>query len=719
MNATRCAWAVCLALGLQLATAGELAEAQGGGGAPTVEHVRVAPSGDRVVAIVGGEGKCAAAVIELAGGPPTVVLQTDARRQFLDACDWASDQRIVCSVFDFPDRKPSMGTFSHRFRVRLIAVDRDGGKPQRLIDEKLRKAPLLFGYVRPKIRHTREDIEHVVVHHLPSEPDHVLVRAARDAEPYTSVYRADINDGSMERVLEYQHGIVFWHADRQGSVRLGTGWYEVGPRHGKDAAGSAIAGPRRGGAEPARTPAAPSEPWAGPTAVAVATDGAVSRIDVAPLAMPIGESDLAVPRVLGFSRDGAHLYYEAAVGDSARTAVWQADAASLAPQRQLAADPLRDVRATAVAGESCGVVGFMHPLPERPFTWLDANVGADVNAAAQQLGRRVVAVPSMSADCQRLVVVTTDGASRRFHLLDRADGSLRDLGSQHPNFDASGVATRETTYRTRDGNVFPITVAQPVEARQPLPVVVILDGEVRPDSLERQDMWLHHFAARGYAVAKPAVRGQRGYGWENQLAGRRSGGFKLRDDVEDALAWLAQQGLGDRGDACFLGRADGGHLALAAALGGAQSDDGQDAPRCVAAYAPKDIRRARRSDLRPFGQCLDYPCDDWMRWAAPSKALARYLEPRGGLLGKLDEPGTDLGEPATSPLLNALHPGFPVLIWTDDGTVYERGSSRYRTDVGKLAYFTDLAPVGSDNEAAFLEAAEALFARELGTGPGH
>ena len=693
MRATKCAWAVCLALGLQLATAAELAEAQGGGGAPTVEHVRVAPSGDRVVAIVDGEGRRAATVIELAGGPPTVVLQTDARRQFLDACDWASDQRIVCSVFDFPGRKLSKGTFSHRFKVRLIAVDRDGGKPQHLLDKKLRKAPLFFGYVRPSIRHYNEDIEHVVVHHLPSEPDHVLVRAARDAEPYTSVYRADVNDGSMERVLEYQHGIVFWHADRQGSVRLGTGWYEIGPRRGK-------------------------EPWAGPTAVAVAADGVVSRIDVAPLAMPIGESDLAVPRVLGFSRDGARVYYEAAVDDSARTAVWQADAASLAPQRQLAADPLRDVRATAVAGESCGVVGFMHPLPERPFTWLDANIGADVNAAAQQLGRPVVAVPSMSADCQRLAVVTTDGASRRFHLLDRADGSLRDLGSQHPNFDASGVAIREATYRARDGNVFPITVAQPAGARHPLPVVVILDGEVRPDSLERQDTWLHHFAARGYAVAKPAVRGQRGYGWENQLAGRRSGSFKLRDDVEDALAWLAQQGLGERGDACFLGRADGGHLALAAALGGTQSDEGKHAARCVAAYAPKDIRRARRSDLRPFGQCLDYPCDDWMRWAAPSDALAKHLEPRGGLTGKLGKPGTDLGEPVTSPLLNAPHPGFPVLIWTDDGTVHDGGSSRYRTDVGKLAYFTDLAPVGSDNEAAFLEAAEALFERELGSGPG-
>ena len=654
----------------------------------------MSPSGSRVVAVVDGDGKRAAAVIELGGGPPTVVLQTDARRQFLDACDWASDHRVVCSVFVYPGRKswrpqkPHEGLFSHRFKVRLIAVDRDGGKRRLLLDEKLREAPQFFGGERPSRRHFREDIEHVVVHHLPEDPTHVLVRAARDAEPYTSVYRANVNDGSIERVLEYEQGIVFWHADRQGAVRLGTGWYELGPRRRK-------------------------EPWVGPTAVAVAADGAISRVDVARLAMPIGEQDLAVPRILGFSRNGARVYYEAAVKDAERTAVWEADAASLVPQRRLAADALRDVRANAVGG-SCGVVGFMHPLPGRPFTWLDADFGADVANAARRLGRQAVAVPSMSANCQRLVMVTTDGASRRFHLLDRADGSLRDLGSQHPSLDAGDIEYRHTTYRTRDGKVFPITLARPAKAKHPLPAVVIFDAQTPPDSLERQDVWLHYFASRGYAVAKPAMRGQRGYGWKNHLAGRRLGSFRLRDDVEDVLAWLAQQGVADRRQACFLGRAAGAHLALTATLNGARTDEGQVGGRCVAAYAPKDIRRARRSDLGPFGQCLDYPCDDWMRWAARGGVLSRYGEPRRGLPGKLGEGKfQELSKPATSPLLDAPHPGTPVLIWTDRGTLHERDSARYRSDVGKLAYFTELAPIGSDNEAAFLEAAEALFAREL------
>ena len=140
----------------------------------------------------------------------------------------------------------------------------------------------------------------------------------------------------------------------------------------------------------------------------------------------------------------------------------------------------------------------------------------------------------------------------------------------------------------------------------------------------------------------------------------------------------------------------------------------------MAAYAPKDIRRARRDDLGPFGQCVDYPCDDWMRWAAPGGVLSRYGEPRAGLPGKLDDKHRELSaEPVTSPLLDAPHPGMPVLIWTANGRVHGRESAQYRGDVRKLAYFNELAPIGSENEAAFLEAAEALFAGELAPQPGH
>ena len=669
-----------LACAIPPALAAEL-PSRAAGGPPAVESVRVSPSGEHVLAIATEDGNRAAAVMELGSRTLTVVLQTDAYGQFLDECEWASDDRIICSVFLFAKRRQS-APFPRRYRVRLVAVGRDGGERMTLLTERLREPPLFFGNVRPPVWHHFVDAEHALVHRLPGDPQHVLVRAARDAEPYTSVYRVDVHDGSVQRTMEYEQGIVFWHADRTGTIRLGTGWYELG---------------RKGG-----------DPYAGPTAVSVAKDGATARLDVSRLAMPIGRRDLAGPRILGFDKEGARVYYEAAVDGAERTSVWEASAATLEPRRELVSDPVRDVRATAVHGTSCGVVGFMHPLPGRPFTWLDATLGVDVAAAARELRQQPVAVPSMSADCRRLVLATGDGASRRFHLLERASGALRSLGAEHPGHLASALERHVTTYATRDGKALPIAVTRPAGPAAKLPVVVILDAELPPDSGERQDAWPEYFASRGYAVARPVVRGQRGYGWSNHLAGRRLQGAKLQEDAEDALTWLEAEGLGDVRHACFLGRAAGGHLALAAALGNSEAKGA----RCVAAYAPKDIRRFGRDHFRPFGQCLAYPCDDWMRWAASDRDLATFGERRNRPASP-KQPRTSL-KPTTSPVLEAAHPGFPVLIWADqEGTVHERESFGYRNDVRKLAYFDLLAPIGSDNEVAFLEAAEALFAREL------
>ena len=135
---------VCLPLACPAAA--ETAEATSVGGPPAVEHVYVSPSGERVVAIATSDAKRAAAVIELAGGPPKIVLQTDVERQFLDTCGWISDHRIVCSVFLFRRGQP----FSHRFKVRLVAVDRDGSSQQTLLDRAPRKAPRFFGGKGPR-----------------------------------------------------------------------------------------------------------------------------------------------------------------------------------------------------------------------------------------------------------------------------------------------------------------------------------------------------------------------------------------------------------------------------------------------------------------------------------------------------------------------------------------------------------------------------------------
>ena len=682
------AGAVALAALLASTAAFADAGAEVFGSAPAVDHVRISPNGARVLAIASDDGKRGLATIDLAAGTITVALQVEARTELLDSCEWVSDERIVCAMYVFPEANGRL-PYPRRRLVRLVAVDHDGGDPLALLDRPPPRPVKMGGHI-PLPRIPYDDLEHALLHPLLDDPQHVLVAAPREATPYRSVYRVHVGNGTATRIIGWQAGIVFWHADREGRVRVGTGWYEFGnwPQI--------------------------QEPGRGPTAMVADAAGRLQRLDVAELSARIGERELGGPRILGFSTNDAQLYYEARVGGADRAAVWLADAATLEPLRRIVSHPQQDVHAEAIAGHDCGVVGFMHPLPGRPFTWLDAEFGRAVEAAQRVGEGDFVAVTSMSSDCRRVVLAATDGLTRRaFYLLDRSTGALGRLGDQYPAAaEAPSQAQQRTVrYSTRDGLDLPMTLTAPA-GEGLMPIVVLLDGSPGRRSTATLDTWPHFFASRGYAVAEPAFRGARGYGTAFHVAGLQARGAKLQEDVADAVAWLGEAGLGDAGRVCFIGRGRGGHFALAAALADTSAQP-RPASRCAAAYAAMDVALTKRAEHNPFDGrfCNFFPCGDWMRWADPS--LMRYItrwEPADERR-KLNRSDSSL---LRSPLVGAKHPGFPVLIHSDGRSiVHEKGSRRFRADLKDLGFFEQVAPVGSDDEVEFLAAAEALFGEVL------
>ena len=631
-------------------------------------------------------------MIELQSGELRAVLTPDVRNRVLDDCAWATNDRIVCSAFVF--RGYGGSPYPRQRRVRLVAVDADGSHPLSLLDRPPRLAPKLAGVARgPAI--WLDDLEHVLVDPLLHEPDHVLVAAPREATPYTSVYRVNVRNGRSERVLPYQTGVVMWHTDWTGQLRVGTGWYEYGNEL------------------PPINNKSPAEPWIGPTAVAADATGEMRRVDVSGLSGPIGPRDLVGPHVLGFSRDGGRVYYGARVNGADRKAVWEADARTLKPLRRIVADDERDVEALAVAGAACGVVGFMHPLPGRAFTWLDGAFGDDVEAAGDQVADEIVAVPSMSADCRRVVLAASDGLTHKtFHLLDRADGTVRALGSQGaPVATAQRLMQRRVTYTTRDGRKLPVALTLPVGgATDPPPTIMLIHGGASPDSNSPLNGWPAFFASRGYAVAEPAFRGASGYGAAFQQEGLRHRAAKLRDDVADALAYLDEIGMVDADRACFAGRGRGAHLALAAA---ADQSAGEEEPRarCAALFSPLDVAHTKRDHRAPYGLCSAYPCGDWMRWAAPH-AWRRAMGHRKP--AEPNDANADSAGLGRSPLVGADHPGIPILIQGGGKpAVHEKGSRRFDVQLRDLGFPEHVAPVGSAAEEEFLDAADRLFSRVL------
>lgn len=483
-----------------------------------ITDVRLSPDGSRVVAIQTTGRDRVALVADLAKGHRTIVAGNFRPRERLDACDWVNDLRLVCSLFIFRDRaafRKTMAAFGdERLRlVRLFAVNHDGDNPHALLDGSLRPAPKIGGVGPRGLDVPGADPEHTLVSRLPGGRAHVLVGASRRATPYASVYRVDVGDGAAELAVGWQPGILLWHADWQGRVRIGTGRYA----YGNDNPWLKL-----------------DEPPRAPTAVGLPTLGSrpagspVRRLDVARLSSPIGPTEVVGPRILGFALDGRRVCYSARVDGADLRSVWEADAGTLEPVRELVADPERDVAATAIGGEGCGTVVFAH---RRGIMWLDPAIGDAVAKVAEELRAEVVHVPSMSANCRRLVLASTDRTAMEFHLLDRDANTLRKLGG-HRARGAASVRTvrRADRFPTRDGLEMPITLTLPhAAAVAALPIVVLLeyDGGWLSDPAILDD-WPHVFASWGYAVAEPAFRGSQVYGVANHLAGLAQHGQKSK-----------------------------------------------------------------------------------------------------------------------------------------------------------------------------------------------
>lgn len=649
---------------------------------PNIGKVRVSPDGNRILAIVTDGMERVLAVSDLGSGTRTVALRS-GKGQSIDQCNWISNERIVCETFVF--RGHSAPPYDRRRVIRLVAVDHDGGNPRPLLDRLPSRAPLLGGVTRGA-GIPMEDLEHALVSRLPGARGFALVSASREASPYTTVYRVDTRSGASERVVPWQQGVLFWHADWQGEVRLGNGHYSFGPR------------------DSGRM----DEPWLGPTAVARDDAGGWRRLDVSRLATPVGRQQMAGPRVLGFSHDGKNVYYEAVAGDDERTALWAADPATLEPARRIKADAEQDIRAMAIGGRACGVVGFAHALPTSPLTWLDVELGTAVAALAHRHAlAKVVAVPSMSDDCRRMVLASSDERTYlRFHLLDLATGTVRHLGGYDVGGDSRSASERRMVrFSTRDGLSLPMALTLPVAGGGQPPVVVLLDdGTV--DDPESLDTWPHLLATRGYAVAQPVIRGYRGYGAKFRLAGLQMHGRRLQEDVADALAWLAERELVDGSRACIAGRGKGAHFALAAVV--ARDDGAQHLPRCAAAYAVLDARSTKRRHDEPLDSrvCGWFPCGDWEDWAAP--AHMRRVTRRIGHLVPERVPVEDTL--FRTPLAEAEHPGIPILIKTQGrARVHHKSTRRFRADLDKAGFFQHIAPGGGTLETEFLEEAVELF----------
>lgn len=654
---------------------------------PEVSGVRISPSGNRVLMLRPVDGALQPYVGDLTtgrGDVSLVVPQSAAGRsgKLLLGCEWASNDRFVCSYLRFPGvrslrgERPPDGYPARGGRVvRLLAADHDGSNVLALVPPPDRGPVFTWEgrtYREPELRALDEG-EHRVVSYLPTDPKHILIGVSREHLVSYGVYRLNIHNNELTPVTPYHETIMFWSADGQGRVRVGVGTGDT-------------TAPKSNGHLQRKL---------------VAADGRGRFVEVRD--SPLGTSWFP-PTVLGYTADSSSAFVQAYDVRRGRSVVWQASATTLEIEKLIAADPQRDLTVDAVQGDECGLVGFADRTVGS-FTWLDDDFGRSVTALDRKLPGTVRAVPSLSADCSKIVVLASGGRSTpTYYLHDRDTGETSRLGSRNAALDGRLGDRRRFSYVARDGERIEARVILPAAAGQPLPLVIMPDGG-RSGATPDYDPWAEFLASRGYAVAIPAVRGAPGRGDDHQMAGLVTWGAKMQDDMADAVRALAVEGLADPELVCYVGRGHGGYTALVGAFGP------ESRARCAASFAFDDMRstlfdfsRARRDWL--WRRWLDLPGGKYWEdfWDADLPVVAGIT------------PAAD-GSTMRSPLLDVRRAEFPLLLGVGRlSSTWEARDGGVRKAMAQAGELALMLPPGSAREAEFLGELETFLNASLGRG---
>ena len=201
-------------------------------------------------------------------------------------------------------------------------------------------------------------------------------------------------------------------------------------------------------------------------------------------------------------------------------------------------------------------------------------------------------VDILSADRKREHIafsVAKPGQSPGFYVFNTVTGGIGLLGWQNETLkDAQLNPVSVVHYPTSDGKTIEAFLTMPRHSPggRDLPLVILPHGG--PWARDSADWdpyeWAQAIAELGYVVIQPNFRGSTGYGRQWEKAAEGKWGYRMSDDLNDAIPFLAAKGIVDPKRVCIFGWSYGGYAAARAA-----QRDG-DKYRCaIAGAAPVDM----------------------------------------------------------------------------------------------------------------------------------
>ena len=405
---------------------------------------------------------------------------------------------------------------------------------------------------------------------------------------WPSVYEVDVSTGKSKLAVGSRDGVMDWSADAEGTVRMGIG-------HSLD----------------------------GRTMRVLYRDTPDARFKEIVRGAKRGDG-VILPTLFLPDRTKALAFADDEAG---YTALYEYDLMKLEKGKQLYHSTGFDLAGLIANERGDGLAAIRHYEDVAHTEWLDP----DLVALDQEIGAHVKGGQARLVDVSRdhasaVVFVGANNSPGAYFIYERKSGEMRLFAFGNNSIRMARLnPVRTIRYKARDGLEIAAILTLPRGKSGKAPLIVLPHGGPFARDGEEWDWWSQYLAERGYAVVQPNYRGSSGYGTPFTLKGQGQWGNAMQDDLIDAVAYLAKEGIADPKRVCIVGASYGGYAAMRAAQRDAATY------RCAISYAGvSDLNRMLRYDSRFLASAARM---DWLRLQATDlKAVSPLTSPEKSMI---------------------------------------------------------------------------------------
>ncbi len=475
------------------------------------------------------DGRHLAAIVRLEGAPQArniVVMDVDTRatkaitgyeEEDVRNLTWVNADRLMFNLDRSADEanraSQYLGTFS-------VLKDGSGGAPVRQRDARSRLGAAVAG----------SGTAFRYLSRLPNDDKHVLMVGGNELFVFPNVYRCNVADGKLRKVMDNKVYAYQWVPDNQGVIRAALTAGEV-----RDDLEQAL----------------------------------IYRVDEDADWVTLRTFHQGELTLFGFDQDDQHLFVSMR-DDSTRQVLYRVNLSSGEFGEPLVTDEVYDV--SQGGGElrrtHNGKAVFYTYMADKPRTvFFDEHWEGRQAKIDQALAQTVNEIVSWSDDETRfLVYAHSDRDPGAYYLFDDKQNKLTYLLSPRSWIDPQQMRPMQpVSYPARDGMRMHgyLTLPASGDSDKPPPLIVHPHG----GPFGPRDVWgfdpdVQFLANRGYAVLQVNFRGSGGFGGRHLAAGYRRWGLEMQDDLTDGVLWAAEQGLIDPGRVCIYGASYGGYATM-------------------------------------------------------------------------------------------------------------------------------------------------------------